>query len=116
MHTRLPLSCPLCRLQSPERTVTVGREDWEAACKPKLGAEGPKPSVFMSAKHQIYSARHHLFASSQVRDGGVGRSLALTPAACPHLMPVLPGRLSPLCRASPPGRALGTQPYTSNSA
>lgn len=44
--------------------MTVDREAWNAACK--AGWAGGRQSILMSARHQLYSARHHLFTNSQV--------------------------------------------------
>lgn len=49
-------------VQSVHRTVTVDREAWAAACK-----DGLKRQTFlMAARHQLTSARHHMFTNSQV--------------------------------------------------
>ncbi|KAI7843871.1 hypothetical protein COHA_002419 [Chlorella ohadii] len=50
-------------IDSAQRTVTVDREAWNAACK--AGWASGRQSILMSARHQLYSARHHLFTNSQ---------------------------------------------------
>ncbi|PRW56008.1 hypothetical protein C2E21_5243 [Chlorella sorokiniana] len=49
-------------IDSAQRTVTIDREKWAEACKD--GLKG-RQSLFMSARHQLQSARHHLFTNSQ---------------------------------------------------
>ena len=54
-----------CSVQGAQRTVTVDREAWAAACR-----DGLKRQTFlMAARHQLTSARHHMFTNSQVGAG-----------------------------------------------